>query len=534
MRMRTFSFAALAAAVALASLLVPAAWAQSPKRGGVLPFVVPASDFPSMDAHQETTFAVIHPVGPFYSLLIRVKTNDPTGNALEGDAAESWTVSPDGKTYTFKLHPGINFHDGSPLLASDVVATYQKIMHAPKGTISPRSTYFLMVDAVTAQGDDTVVFKLKFPTSAFLPAVAAPYNFLYKADQIAKDPTWFKTHINGSGPFRMKSYTPGASMVGVRNENYFKPGRPYLDGFEATFADKESVQVAAIRGGRAYVNFRGFPPTVRDDLVRAMGSDATVQESSWNCSLFAVPNSKRKPFDDPRVRRALNLAVDRWNGSKYLSRIALVKTVGGLVFPGSPLALSESELEQVEGYSKDIEASRAKARELLREAGIPNGYKFKLNNRSTDQPYKIVGTWLIDQWRQIGLDVEQQVMPTSTFYKALRGGESLVSMDFNCQSIVNPTLDIAKFISSDKSSANDGKYIDRELDRLFEAQMREPNQPKQKALIKQFEQRIADNAYYINTLWWHRIIIQNAKLKGWQITPSHYLNNQLEDVWLDQ
>ena len=133
----------------------------------------------------------------------------------------------------------------------------------------------------------------------------------------------------------------------------------------------------AIRTGEALIEFRGFPPRSRDLLKRALGDKITVQESDWNCYLLIVPNHQVKPFDDLRVRRALTLAIDRWGGARYLSRIAVVKTVGGVVFPGHPLAATKEELEQIAGYSPNVERSRAEARRLLREAGVPEGFSFK-------------------------------------------------------------------------------------------------------------------------------------------------------------
>ncbi len=533
----------ISAAIAfLAACMIVASMgtALAQKRGGKLVYIVPASGLPSLDAHRETTYAVIHPVGPFYSLLLRIDPTDKKGLRIEGDVAENdWKVSSDKKTYTFKLKKGIRFHNGDPMTARDVVATYKKIIFPPEGVLSARLSMFIkLVDSVEAADDSTVVFKLKFASPAFLPTLALPYNFIYQADQLDKDIRWYEKNVLGSGPFKNAKFTPGSKMIGERNDDYFKPGLPYLDGFEAIFSKKQAVQVAAIRSGRAMGLFRGLPPKAVKDIVRSLGKDnVNVLKSDWNCALFVTPNSHRKPFDDPRVRRALSLALDRWGGSRYLSNIAIVKTVGGLIFPGHPLAMTDSELKKIEGFGTDVKANRAKARKLLREAGVKEGFKFTFHNRAVEMPYKIVGTWLIDQWRKIGLEVDQWTQPTAQFYKTLRSNPPGydVSMDFNCQSIVNPTIDASKFLSWDAGgSANNGKYVDREVDRLYDLQLRESDPVKQKAILVDFQKQIFKQGWYIPTLWWYRILPLNAKLKGWNITPSHYLNMQLEVVWLDQ
>jgi peptide/nickel transport system substrate-binding protein len=346
---------------------------------------------------------------------------------------------------------------------------------------------------------------------------------------------WYEKNIMGSGPFLFESRQAGAFVKGKRNPNFYVKGRPYLEGFEAIFADKQSLRVQAIQGNRAAIEFRGFPPNSRDDLVKALGNQITVQESNWNCVLLATPNQKRKPFDDVRVRRALTLGIDRWGGSQYLSKIAIVKAVGGLAFPGHELAASDAELKQLAGYGPDINKSRAEARKLLKEAGQEN-MKFTLYNRGVDQPYKFVGTWLIDQWKQIGLTVDQKVEPTGPFYANLRSKKDFdVSLDFNCQAVVNPLLDVSKFISDDRAGNQYGGYQDREVDKLFDAMNRSGDVKEQRALMRKFEKRILDEqAHNMITLWWYRIIPHRSYVKGWHVTPSHYLNQQLDTVWIDQ
>jgi peptide/nickel transport system substrate-binding protein len=146
-----------------------------------------------------------------------------------------------------------------------------------------------------------------------------------------------------------------------------------------------------------------------------------------------------------------------------------------------------------------------------------------------------VGTWLIDQWRQIGVTVEQKMEPTGPFYARLRSQDFDVTMDFNCQSVVNPLLDIGKFLSTDIGNESYGGYTDRDLDKIFEAMNRAPEEAEQRKLMRQFEKRVLDDeAHSFITLWWNRIIPHRSYVKGWKISPSHYLNQDLANVWLDK
>ena len=512
------------------------AQAETPKKGGILNFVV-AGSYPSKDAHIETTYAVIHPIAPFYSLLIRVNPDNPSSPTdFVCDVCEGKVPKPtdDGKTFTFKIQHGIKFHDGTPLTAADVVATYKKIIFPPKGVASARKAFFKMVDSVEATDDFTVVFKLKYPSGAFIPAVATPFNFIYAAKDLKEHGyAWHQQNVNGTGPFKFKSEQPGSFVEGVRYENYHHKGQPYLDGFKAIQAKKMATRVNAIRGDQAAIEFRGFPPASRDDLVKALGDKITVQESDWNCVLLFTPNHKSKPYDDPRVRRALTLAVDRWGGSKYLSKIAIVKTVGGVVFPGHPLAATKEELTKLDGYGTDIEKNRAEARRLLKESGNEH-LKLNFNNRDVDQPYKTVGVWLIDQWKKVGIEVEQHVNPTPVFYDVLRKKHTFdVSIDFNCQSVINPIADVSKFLGS--AGNNYGQYEDKELEDIYNKLAKSGSEEEQRKLMRAYEKRaLSDQAHIGITLWWYKINPHRSYVKGWKIAPSHYLNQQLDNVWLDK
>src|SRR5262249_5134258 len=180
-------------------------------------------------------------------------------------------------------------------------------------------------------------------------------------------------------------------------------------------------------GERAHIQFRGFSPAERDSLVQALGNKITVQESPWDCLLMVALNHHKKPFDDKRVRRALTLALDRYEGSKNLSKIAVVKEVAGTRGPGTPSATPPDELAKLAGYGRDINASRAEAKRLLKEAGA-EGLSFTFKNRGVPQPYEPLGIWLIDQWRQIGVNVKQEGVEASAYHPMLKRGDVDVPM----------------------------------------------------------------------------------------------------------
>jgi peptide/nickel transport system substrate-binding protein len=530
--------AGFGALVALAA--VPAVAAQSeeeaPKRGGTLTYMIPADAPPSLDGHRETTYATVHSAAPFYSVLIRINPQNPSSTT--DFVCDLCTAMPEptdgGKTYTFKIRDGVKFADGSPLTAADVAASWNEIIFPPKGVLSPRSSNFVMVDKVTSPDPTTVVFNLKFATTAFLPALADPFAWIYEKKILDKDPHWYEKNVMGSGPFKFVEYQTGQSIKGVRNPDYYHKGLPYLDGFTGIYSPKQAVRVEAIRADRAAIEFRGFPPAARDELKKALDGKITVQESDWNCGSLFTPNNKKKPFDDARVRRALTLAIDRWHGAPELAKIADVHTVGSIVFPGSPLAPTKPELEKIAGFWPDIDKSRAEARKLLKEAGA-EGLSFELLNRNVDQPYKYVATWLIDEWSKVGLHATQRVVPTGPWFEAMRSGKFDTVLEANCHSVVNPAMDVQKMLPASVDSENYGGYEDPKEVKLYDAMLRETDPAKQHALMYDFAKYVMDDqAHEIWVLWWYRIVPYRSYVKGWKISPSHYINQDLATIWLDK
>ena len=286
------------------------------KRGGTLNFAISA-ETPHYDPHASDTYATLHFAAPFYSTLLRF--NLAKFPEVEGDLAQSWTVAPDLMTYTFKLHPNVKFDDGTTLTSADVKATYDRLRNPPQGVVSTRKATFADIGTIETPDPLTVVFKMKAVNASMLEHFASPWNVIYAAKDLAADPASPRTKINGTGPFIFVEHVKGSHVAGKKNDNYFKKGLPYLDGFKGIFTLQAAAMLNAVQGGQVLGEFRGISPAERDRLVQAMGDKIRIEESSWTLNLLVCFNVEKKPFDDVRVRQALLMAIDRWGGSQGLS-----------------------------------------------------------------------------------------------------------------------------------------------------------------------------------------------------------------------
>jgi peptide/nickel transport system substrate-binding protein len=522
------TLAVLAGALTLA-MPGPSAAAETPRKGGVLLAAIGA-DPPSLDPHQESTFATIQLVAPLYTTLLQFDPLD--SSKIIGDAGTEWKLSSDGLTVTVKVRQDIKFHDGSSLTSADVKATYDKILFPPQGVKSIRKAHYEVIKAVEAPDPATVVFRLKHPSAAIIANLASPWNVIYPKKYLDKDPNYFKANVVGSGPFKFKNYTRGATFEGERNPDYFVKGRPYLDGYKFYISPETAVRAAAVRSGRAHIEFRGLPLSEVEAITKQLGDKVVVQEAptpGWWAVSF---NHKVKPFDDVRVRKALTLAIDRHTMSKVLFPLTGLKLVGGLVRPGTEWAMSPAELEKLPGFGRDIEKSRAEAKKLLAEAGFPNGMKFVLSNRNVKLPYQDFAVFFIQEWKKIGVEATNRPLETAAWFdtgRVTRNFETIV--DPHVEFMDEPDLMLVDFISTSPLT-NWSQVVDPQLDDLYERQGRALDPAERKKLVNQFERIVFEKAYFAHGLWWVRSIVHSAKMKNWVAAPSHYSNQKLQDVWL--
>jgi peptide/nickel transport system substrate-binding protein len=515
----------------VAALQIGAAAAEAPPhRGGILEFAVEAEP-PDYDCHANFSFAFIHSVIPHYSTLLKFSSADYP--KVEGDLAESWTVSPDRMTYTFHLRPDIRFHDGSRLTSGDVAASYQRIIHPPPGVFSARQAEYAAISSIDTPNSSTAVFHLQWPEAVMLANFASPWNCIYSAEKLKIDPAFPKTNVLGSGPFVFVEHVRGDHWTGRQWDNYFRSGHPYLDGFRADYLNGEAA-IQAMETGRVLAQFRGFSPADRDRLVEALGDEAVVRESPWNNVMPLVFNSRHPPFDDERVRRALSLGIDRWRAAEELSGTTFLRYVGGIMRPGTAMGASEAELVSLPGFSHDVEASRAEARRLLAEAGQRYPH-IKLTSRGdVPMPYDAAAELVTASWREIGVDVTVEKLPTKAWQAALEAGDFAAALGFGADTVDDPTPQLSHYVSSDLSPLNHSGSTDRFLDALFIGQAVTGDPRQRLKIVREFERRAFTEANLVPLLWWNRIIVTNRRVKGWNITPSHFVGQDLGDVWLEK
>jgi peptide/nickel transport system substrate-binding protein len=529
--LRSFGVVLLAIMTTLIfAMTSPSAAAETPRRGGVLLAVIGA-DAPTLDPHQEGTFATLQVVAPLYSTLLQM---DPYSYPkIIGDVATDWKISADGLTYTFKIRSDVRFHDGSPLTAADVRASYDKIVSPPAGVRSMRKNAYTMVASVEAPDASTVVFKLKHPSASLLDNLASPWNVIYPKKYLDRDPNYFLKNVMGSGPFKFKAYTRGSTFEAERNPDYFVKDRPYLNGYKFFISPETSVRAAAIRSGRAYIEFRDLPLSEVEAIKRQLGDKVTVQHTPLIGQWGVAIQNTIKPFTDVRVRRALTLGIDRYTAGRVLFPLTGLRHVGALMRPGTEWAVPPAELEKLPGFGRDAERNRAEAKKLLAEAGYPNGFKVVLKNRNVKLPYQDFAVYVIQEWRKIGVEAENRPLETAALLSDVRdNGNFELSVSATVEYIDDPDVFLRRYTTGDPN--NVGRYSDTILDDLFARQTRALDPAERKKLIVELQKRVLEQAYYMPGLWWTRNVVHWTKVKNYVAPPSHYTNQKLQDVWLSE
>jgi peptide/nickel transport system substrate-binding protein len=291
------------------------------------------------------------------------------------------------------------------------------------------------------------------------------------------------------------------------------------------------VRAAAIRSGRAFIEFRDLPNAEVEAIKKQLGDRVVVQQTPMVGQFGIAINNTVKPFDDVRVRRALTLGLDRYTAGRVLYPLTGLRDVGGLMRPGTDWALPPAELEKLPGFWRDADKSRAEARRLLAEAGYARGLKVVLKNRNVKLPYQDLAVYVIQEWRKIGVEAENRPLETAAWFSDGRDTGSF-------ELIIAPTVEFVddpdQFLNryTTKAPQNWGRYSDPAIDDLFSRQARTLDPAERRKLVFELQRRVLENAYYMPGLWWSRNVVHWAKVKNYVAPPSHYTNQKLQDVWL--
>jgi len=346
----------------------------NPKRGGTLRYGITMRP-PHFDVHQSGTINNLGAQGCMFDNLIRHDPRD-SGKTIIRDLAHSWEISKDGRTYTFFLRKGVQFHDGAELTADDVKATFERITRPPQGISIPRSVLFRAVGEITAPDKYTVQFKLSEPraSSFMMAAIASGWNVIVRKKTLEDNGYNLRKvpDIPGTGPFRTVKYVENETRVLEKNPDYWNKGLPYLDGVQFfSLLPFSSDLGSAILSNRVDYSRIVDPVTARK-AKQTPGMSATAFNQSVIQGTWV--NNRKKPFDDPRVRRAVHLAFDRPVLVDVVKDVAPMR-VGGFIYPFSDFATPPAELAKRIGYQEDPSAALKEARALLAAAGYANGIK---------------------------------------------------------------------------------------------------------------------------------------------------------------
>lgn len=526
MRFKELGLGLLAAGAMLAAGAVQA---QDERRGGTLVTAIHVGEPPTYDCHATNSPAVMWRVSPHYSTLLRI---DPAKfPEVEGDLARSWTVSPDHLVYTFKLREGVKFHDGSTLTSADVKASFDRMRNPPPGVVSARQGMLSNIEAIDTPDDLTVVFRFKRPDAAALQRLAMPYACIYSARLLASDPAYPGKRVMGTGPFKFVRHNPGSDWIGERFADYFVPGKPYLDGFRMLNVSPVAA-VNALLSGQVHYTMQGLTPPEINRIVAARGKDVVVHGGGGATTFlpwFAI-NTQRDALKDERVRRALNLALDRWGASKAMEQITPMFQVGGLVRPGSSFARSPAELEKLPGFGRNIEAARAEARRLLAEAGQTKLKLTLVNNRA----FTYFGVFVADQLARIGVTVEHQALDAPQIAARRVSGDYDLVMDSPPEFVDDPSIMLGYFEPFSTNRSNLARVGDPVFVEKYQAQAEDINPQTRRQKVRDLEAYLMQKSYVMPLFWQSRRRAVDAHVRGLRDDhASNYLQLDLADLWLD-
>src|SRR6266478_1699254 len=521
---------ATAGSLLIAMSMAGTAFAQ--KQGGVLRmshFDSPAS----MSLHEEATAAANRPMMGVFNNLVMYK-QDVRQNSMQSivpDLAVSWSWSEDGTELTFPLRQGITWHDGKPFTAKDVKCTWDMLTGKSdeKLRLNPRKSWYRTLEEVTVNGDYEVTFRLKRPQPSFLALLAAGWSPVYPCHVAARD---MRTRPIGTGPFKFVEFKPNELIRVTRNPDYWKQGRPYLDGIEYTIIPSVSTRILGFIAGKFDTITGVTVPLLKD--VKSQAPQAICEVAPTNVPRTLLVNPATPPFDNPELRRAMALSLDR---KSFIDIITLgLGDVGGVMLPAPEgvWGMPPEMLKSLPGYDPNVQKNRAEARHIMEKLGYGPDKRLavKVSIRNI-VPTRDPAVILIDQLKEIYIDGELETVDTTQWYPKVMRKDFSVGMVVSENGLDDPDQQFYEnyVCGADRNYAG---YCNPQLDELIDRQSMEPDREKRRQMVWEIERRLAEDNVRPVIFYARQASCWQPRVKGMTLmVNSIYNGSRFEDLWLD-
>jgi peptide/nickel transport system substrate-binding protein len=485
------------------------------KRGGTLRYAVhnaPAH----FDVHQSGTVANIGPQSPMYDTLLRRHPKD--GQTIIPDLAWRWEISPDGKKYTFHLRKGVKFHDGADFTAEDVKATYDRIARPPKGVVIPRTPLFATVGEIVVVDPHKLEFRLTEarPKAYMLGAFASGWNIIVRKKTLDENQGNLRQVMNypGTGPFRHVSRKDKEVWIMEKNPNYWNKGLPYVDRLEVyhMFPFSPELGSSFLAGKVDYA--RLLDPVSWRKAKEMQGVTAAAFNQSV-IQAFWMNMEKNKALANPKVRRAIHLAMDRPTLVEVVKDTAPMQ-VGGFVYPFHEMSTPRAELEKKLGYQADVKPAVQEARKLMKEAGYANGIKnldFVVRDIATFKLWAVAIQAMLKE--HINIETNLRVVQTSVWFDEAQAGNFDLAISAIVSTLMDPSDIFSAWYGKD-GPQNYSRWTNPAFHDIANQIERELDDTKRKALVRKAEDILEQDpplipvAYeQIYDAWYNKVRGQN-------------------------
>jgi ABC-type transport system substrate-binding protein len=520
----------------LAGLLAAIAPAEAQKQGGTLR-IYHRDNPPSASLHEESTVSVTQPFMAVFNNLVLFDQTKPLNSpeTIVPELAESWSWDATSTKLTFKLRAGVKWHDGKPFTAKDVQCTWHALIG--KGgqeefNRNPRKVWYYNLQEVTTSGDLEATFHLANPQPSFLMLLASGFSPVYPCHVSQRD---MRIKPVGTGPFKLIELQRNVGIKMVRNPHFWKPGKPHVDAIEMRIIESRSTRILAFVSGEFDMTFdRDITvPLLKD--VQAQAPQAVCQLGPTNVSTNLAVNSAAPPFDNPQIRRAMALALDRKSFIDILTEGKAKIGAAMLPAPEGQWAMPPEELARLPGYGADLAANQAEAQTIM--AGLGYGpakpLKVKVSVRNI-AIYRDPAVILIDQLKKIHIQGELEAIDTTVWYGKVQRRDYSVSLNLTGVAVDDPDVNLIENYTC-KSERNYTQYCNPEVDALIFKQSQELDGGKRKQLVWEVERRLAEDV--VRPIIFHNraATCWHPHVKGVVLHQNSIYNNwRLEDVWLDK